>query len=126
MDSFKNYRKSEAVEKTLLNLLLNIIFVFLCKSDEQYIYLIIKKMIEKYYLFDNDMSFERIKGLKEEFYEYIDEECINYLNIHVLSFINLSFSQYRKIHNVGNCIVKEKYDGFESCTFDREMKNVSF
>lgn len=126
METFKNYRKSEAVEKTLLNLLLNIIFIFLCKSDEQYIYIIIKKMIEKYYLFDNDMSYERIKRLKEEFYEYIYVKYIKYLNNHVLSFISLSFSQYGKIRNVGNCIVKEKFDRLESCTFDREMKYVSF
>lgn len=121
-----NEGKHEKGELPELKLWLYVVFVMLGKNDLFYVYSIMKVILEKYCLFDNDQDNEEKEGLKEKLVELTDMKLNVHIPITSLSSLSLSFSNNTLMKRQENMIILIEDETIENCIFNVEMKTVYF
>lgn len=129
MESFLKTRKNEIITEKITEerrLWLLIIFLFLKDIEIDYVYSVVEILLEKYCLFEGNLSVEKVDELKEELSLYINKDCITYVRSDNLSSLSLTISNPKRIRIDKNMIYFFAYYNPEYCLFNKEMNKVYF
>lgn len=129
MESWLKTRKNEIIDENLteeIRLWLLIILIFLKNIKIDYVYSVIEILLEKYDLFEGDLSVDKSDKLKKELLTYIYKDWIEYIRSDNLSTLSLTISNHKTININGNMIYFYAYYNPEYCIFNKEMNKVYF
>lgn len=117
-------RNTEVIGEAIVKWLSIILILVYKMENYSYIYAIIEILLEKYYLFDNDLSKEEEEEeLNNELFKYTQKEWKGNIRFDSLSFLSVSFSNDTRMKREGNMIICNE-NSWESFIFDYKMKEV--